>query len=130
MPNNKYVILCVDDDPDVLFSLKIVLESDGYAVVTAADGKAGVQVFRESRPDLVLLDLMMEEIDAGTRVLKAMQAIDRKVPVYLLSSTGDYLQGATDTSELGLAGVFQKPVDPNILLGLLRAKLKPPGPVS
>jgi DNA-binding response OmpR family regulator len=130
MPNNKYVILCVDDDPDVLFSLKIVLESDGYAVVTAADGKAGVQVFRESRPDLVLLDLMMEEIDAGTRVLKEMQAIDRKVPVYLLSSTGDYLQGATDTSELGLAGVFQKPVDPKILLGLLRAKLKLPGPVS
>lgn len=130
MPSNKYVILCVDDDPDVLCSLKIVLESDGYTVVTAADGKAGVQVFRESRPDLVLLDLMMEEIDAGTRVLKAMRAIDRKVPVYLLSSTGDYLQGATDTSELGFAGVFQKPVDPNILLGLLRAKLKPPGPVS
>jgi DNA-binding response OmpR family regulator len=130
MPNDKYVILCVDDDPDVLFSLKIVLESDGYAVVTAADGKAGVQSFRESRPDLVLLDLMMEKIDAGTRALKEMQAIDRKVPVYLLSSTGDYLQGATDTNELGLAGVFQKPVDPKILLGLLRAKLKPPGPVS
>jgi DNA-binding response OmpR family regulator len=130
MPNNKYVILCVDDDPDVLFSLKIVLESDGYAVVTAADGKAGVQVFRESRPDLVLLDLMMEEIDAGTRALKEMRTIDRKVPIYLLSSTGDYLQGATDTHELGLAGVFQKPVDPNILLRLLRAKLKPPGPVS
>jgi DNA-binding response OmpR family regulator len=130
MPNGKYVILCVDDDPDVLFSLKIVLESGGYAVVTAAGGKAGVRAFRESRPDLVLLDLMMEEVDAGTRALKEMQAIDRKVPVYLLSSTGDYFQGATDTNELGLAGVFQKPVEPNILLRLLRAKLKPPGPVS
>ena len=130
MPTQKYVILCVDDDPDILISLKIVLESGGYAVVTAADGKAGVQAFIESRPDLVLLDLMMEEIDAGTRALKEMRTIDRKVPVYLLSSTGDYLQGATDTSELGLAGVFQKPVDPNILLRLLRAKLKPPGPVS
>jgi CheY-like chemotaxis protein len=86
MPNDKYVILCVDDDPDVLFSLKIVLESGGYAVVTAAGGKAGVRAFRESRPDLVLLDLMMEEVDAGTRALKEMQAIDRKVPVYLLSS--------------------------------------------
>ena len=130
MLNDKYVILCVDDDPDVLFSLKIVLESDGYAVVAAASGKAGVQAFRESRPDLVLLDLMMEEIDAGTWALKEMQAIDRKVPVYLLSSTGDYLQGATDVNELGLAGVFQKPVDPKILLGLLRAKLKLPRPVS
>jgi two-component system chemotaxis response regulator CheY len=72
----------------------------------------------------------MEEIDAGTRALKEMQAIDGKVPICLLSSTGDYLQGATDTSELGLAGVFQKPVDPKILLGHLRAKLKPRGPVS
>jgi len=130
MQNDKYLILCVDDDPDVLFSLKIVLESDGYAVVTAADGKGGIQAFRESRPDLVLLDLMMEEIDAGTRALKEMQAIDRKVPVYLLSSSCYYLQAATDTSELGLAGVFQKPVDPKILLGLLRAKLKQPGLVS
>lgn len=130
MPNSKHVILCVDDDPDVLISLKIVLESGGYAVVTAADGKAGVQAFKESRPDVVLLDLMMEEIDAGTRALKEMRTIDRKVPIYLLSSTGDYLQGATDTNELGLAGVFQKPVDPNILLRLLRAKLKLPGPVS
>lgn len=130
MQNGKYVILCVDDDPDVLTSLKIVLESGGYAVVTTADGKSGVQAFRDSRPDLVLLDLMMEEIDSGTRALKEMREIDRKVPIYLLSSTGDYLQGATDTDELGLAGVFQKPVDPKILLGLLRAKLKPPGPVS
>lgn len=130
MQNEKYVILCVDDDPDVLTSLKIVLESGGYAVVTTADGKAGVQAFRDSRPDLVLLDLMMEEIDSGTRALKQMREIDRKVPIYLLSSTGDYLQGATDTDELGLAGVFQKPVDPKILLGLLQAKLKPPGPVS
>jgi DNA-binding response OmpR family regulator len=128
--NSKPVILCVDDDPDVLISLKIVLESGGYTVVTAVDGKTGVRVFRESRPDLVLLDLMMEEIDAGTKALGEMQAIDRKVPIFLLSSTGDYLQGATDTNELGLAGVLQKPVDPKILLGLLRAKLKLPGPVS
>lgn len=130
MLNDKHVILCVDDDPDILISLKIVLESGGYAVVTAADGKSGVRAFRESRPDLVLLDLMMEEVDAGTRALKEMQAIDRNVPVFLLSSTGDYFQGATDTSELGLAGVLQKPVDPKILLGLLRAKLDLPGPVS
>ncbi len=130
MRNNQFVILCVDDDPDILASLKVVLESGGYAVETAAGGKAGVRAFRESKPDLVLLDLMMEEIDSGTVALKEMKAIDRRVPVYMLSSTGDYLHGATDTDELGLAGVFQKPVDPNILLGLLRAKLKPPGPVS
>jgi DNA-binding response OmpR family regulator len=130
MRDDRHVILCVDDDPDVLVSLKVVLVSGGYAVVTAVDGKAGVAAFREEKPDLVLLDMMMEEIDAGTRALKEMQAIDPKVPIYMLSSTGDYLHGATDTDELGLAGVLQKPVDPKILLGLLRAKLKRPGPVS
>ncbi len=130
MRNGKFVVLCVDDDPDVLASLKVVLESGGYAVVTAPDAKEGLQTFRGARPDLVILDLMMEEIDAGARLAKEMRELDRGVPIFMLSSTGDYLQGATDIDGLGLAGVFQKPVDPKILLGLLRAKLKVPGPAS
>jgi DNA-binding response OmpR family regulator len=130
MRNEKFVILCVDDDPDVLASLKVILDSAGYAVVTASDGRSGVQAFKDSLPDLVILDLMMEEIDSGTRALKEIRALGRQVPIYMLSSTGDYLQGAADTNALGLAGVLQKPVDPKILLALLRAKLKSPGPVS
>jgi DNA-binding response OmpR family regulator len=123
MQEGKYVILCIDDDPDVLVSQRIVLEAHGYFVVTAPDAKEGIQKFEESRPDVVILDLMMEEIDAGTRLVKEIQAINKNVPIFMLSSTGDYLHGAIDTTGLGLAGVFQKPLNPNILLGLLQAKL-------
>jgi DNA-binding response OmpR family regulator len=124
MQEGKYVILCVDDDPDVLMPLKIVLEAGGYAVVTAPDAKEGILAFRESKPDLVILDLMMEEIDTGIRVIREMQALDSRVPIYMLSSTGDYLHSTVDINSLGLAGVFQKPVNPKILLSLLQAKLK------
>jgi DNA-binding response OmpR family regulator len=123
MQGGKYVILCVDDDPDVLVSLRIVLEARGYTVVTAADAKQGIQAFKESQPDVAIVDLMMEEIDTGTKLAKEIQAINKNVPIYMLSSTGDYLHGAIDTTTLGLAGVFQKPLNPNVLLGLLQAKL-------
>ena len=126
MQDGKFVLLCIDDDPDVLLSQKIVLEASGYLVVTAPDAKQGILAFKESKPDAVILDLMMEEIDAGTRLVKEIQALDKDVPVYMLSSTGDYLHGTIDTTGLGIAGVFQKPVNPKILLGLLQAKLNRP----
>ncbi len=124
MQDRKHTILCIDDDPDVLFSLKIVLESGGYNVATAADAKDGLKAFKETRPDIVILDLMMEEIDAGTRLLREIQALDTTVPVYMLSSTGDYLHSVADVSEMGLAGVFQKPLSPSTLLTLLKKKLE------
>ena len=127
MLKEKHVVLCVDDDPDVLASLRIVLESDGYVVATAHSGKEGVREFGRSKPDLVIVDLMMEDVDSGTRLLKEMRELDPGIPVFMLSSTGDYLHNAVDTDGLGLQGVFQKPIDPKVLLKLLRAKLgRPP----
>ena len=130
MEEKKHVILCVDDDPDVLMPLKIVLESAGYMVVTAPDAKEGIQAFKEAKPDVVILDLMMEEVDAGIRLIEEMRGLDSRVPIYMLSSTGDYLHSTADTSNLGLAGVFQKPVSPKLLLSLLRTKLASREPIS
>ncbi|MEW6719107.1 MAG: response regulator, partial [Thermodesulfobacteriota bacterium] len=89
--------------------------------------KEGVREFERARPDLVILDLMMEDVDSGTRLLDELKKRDPALPVIMLSSTGDYFGDMIDTTGLGLQGVFQKPVDPKILLGLLRAKLgRPP----
>lgn len=126
MLKEQHVILCVDDDPDVLASLRVVLESDGYRVETARSGKEGLREFGRTRPDLVIMDLMMEDVDAGTRLVREINALAPGVPVYMLSSTGDYLGKAVDVNELGFQGVFQKPVDPKILLRLLRVKLGRP----
>jgi two-component system OmpR family response regulator len=123
MQDGKHVILLVDDDPDILVSLKVVLEANGYLVVTASDTQEGLKVYREEHPDLLIVDLMMEEIDSGTSFVKELQAIGNTAPVYLLSSTGDSFYSTIDASTLGLTGVFQKPLNTDMLLALLRAKL-------
>ena len=124
MRDGKYTILCIDDDPDILESLRVVLEANDYAVEVAESAEAGLRAYREVEPDLVIVDLMMEEIDAGTNFVKELQALGNEVPIYMLSSTGDQLSATVEYSQLGLAGVFQKPLDPEILLGLLEAKLQ------
>ena len=124
MQNGKHVILCVDDDPDILEFLRIVLDANDYGVITATSAQEGLEVIKSSSPDLMIVDLMMEEIDAGTSLVKEVRALGKQVPIYMLSSTGDQLNALTDYSDLGLAGVLQKPVDGETLLALLRAKLK------
>lgn len=124
MRNGQHVILCIDDDPDILESLRVVLEANGYAVETAPSAETGLQVYREALPDLIIVDLMMEEIDAGTNFVKELKALGNQAPIYMLSSAGDNLYGTVSYSDLGLTGVFQKPLNPNVLLALLKAKLK------
>ena len=123
MPNAKRVILCIDDDPDILEFLRIVIESNNYTVCQASSAEEGLQAYREAPPDLIICDLMMEEVDAGTNLVKELKALGNKAPVYMLSSTGDHLHSTIDASALGLSGILQKPFDSESLLTLLRAKL-------
>jgi DNA-binding response OmpR family regulator len=124
MQEGKYVILCVDDDPDIRYTLQIVLEKNGYKYVEASSCEEGLHIYKQTKPDLVIVDLMMEEVDAGTNFVKELQAIGNKAPIYMLSSVGDSLNISTDFSELGLTGVFQKPINNNTLLSILKTKLK------
>jgi len=124
MQDGKHVILCVDDDQDVLFFLRTVLESNGYVMAEAASAEEGLRVYKEVNPDCVIVDLMMEEVDAGTNFVKELQALQNKAPIYMLSSVGDNLNLATDTVELGLAGVFQKPIASEQLISVLNKRLK------
>ena len=125
MKDGKHVILSIDDDPDVREALRIILEANGYIFAEAATAAEGLKVYKETQPDFILLDLMMEEIDAGTHFVKELRALGNQAPVYLLSSVGDNLSMMTDYSELGLSGVLQKPIDSKVLLNLLKSKLKP-----
>jgi DNA-binding response OmpR family regulator len=125
MQDGKYVILCIDDDPDVLETLQILLQANGYTTITAPNAEEGLKLYQSQRPDLVLLDLMMEDIDSGTKVLRKLQDVDPDIPIYLLSSAGDLFFNTIDYRNIGLSGVFQKPITPNVLLSLLRTKLHP-----
>ena len=124
MQDGRYVILAIDDDQDVLDGLRMVLEANDYRMVEAHSAEEGVRTYRQCRPDLLIVDLMMEEVDAGTSFVKELRALGNTAPVYMLSSVGDNLNANTDFSSLGLSGLFQKPLNPDVLLAILRAKLK------
>jgi len=124
MKDGKHVILYVDDDQDLLDAMKLILEKHGYLLVQARTAEEGLKTYKQHQPDLVIVDLMMEEIDAGTSLVKELKALGNQVPIYMLSSMGDNLSATTDYSNLGLAGVFQKPIDKDELLRILKTKLK------
>lgn len=123
MKRDKPLILCVDDDPDFLDSMKTIIESGKYTVETAGSAEEGLRKFKAVKPDLVVVDLMMEEVDSGVNFVKEIKALGPIPPVYMLSSVGDGLNLSTDYSALGLSGVLQKPINPQILLSTLKAKL-------
>jgi len=116
-------ILYVDDDQDFLDGMRAVLEAGGFAMLEAHGAEEGLVVFRDTRPDAVLVDLMMEEIDSGTGLVRELKMAGSGVPVFLVSSVGESLSMNIAPSELGLSGVFQKPIDPASLLATLRSKL-------
>ena len=123
MQDGKYVILCIDDDTDILSFLEIVLEAEGYVFAGAGSAEEGLRVYKEVDPDLIIVDLMMEEVDAGTGFARELKILQNRAPVFMLSSVGDNLNMTTDYTSLGLAGVFQKPLSKETLLAVLKAKL-------
>jgi DNA-binding response OmpR family regulator len=124
MKDDKFVILAIDDDEDVLYSLRMVLENNGYEMVEAFSAEEGLKQYKKHNPDFILVDLMMESVDAGKNFVKEIKLLDNKAPIYMLSSVGDALASNIDYNELGLDGVFQKPIDSNTLLSTLKKKLK------
>ena len=124
MKDGKHVILCIDDDPDVLMSLRMILENNDYLMVEANTAEEGLAVYQAERPEFILVDLMMESIDAGRNFAKELMILKNAAPLYMLTSVGDSLASTVDFSDLGITGVFQKPVDINTLLTTLKIKLK------
>ena len=101
-------VLVMEDDPSVRGLLHTLLTSEGYDVVVAADGLAGLQNAREQRPALILLDVMMPDL-GGVRVLEEMHADPALADVTVLVLTGrtEILGGLAD--RVGADNVFAKP---------------------
>lgn len=124
MSETQPVVLCIDDDPDFIDSTRLILESNGYRVEAASSAEEGLRAYKKNRPDAVLVDLMMEEVDAGVNFVKEIKAIGSPPPIFMLSAVGDNLAASMDYAQLGLAGVLQKPVNPERLLTTLGKRLR------
>ena len=83
-------VLFVEDDPAVAQMYKLKLELDGYAVTVAPDGEAGLKMAKESRPDMIFLDIRLPKMD-GFAVLERLRSADRtsEIPVIILSNYGE-----------------------------------------
>jgi len=123
MDFKKKTILAIDDDPDIRAALRVVLEAAGFTVGEAANGEEGLQVAQSIKPDAIIVDLMMESVDSGSVVAKKLKELKFEGPVYMLSSAGDAVQYNVDARELGLAGIFQKPIEPKTLVNTLKREL-------
>jgi len=115
-------ILVVDDDPALAEMIGIVLQSEGFEPVFCADGGEAVQAFKDSKPDLVLLDLMLPGKD-GIEVCAEIRE-ESGVPIIMLtakSDTTDVVRGL----ESGADDYMVKPFNPKELVARIRTRLRP-----
>jgi CheY-like chemotaxis protein len=87
----KGKILIVDDDPDFIKTTKMILMTEGYEIVTASDSKEGLKILREAKPDLVMLDIMMESLFEGFSFLGTLRTSPdfedlKSTPILMVSS--------------------------------------------
>lgn len=119
----KKTILVIDDDPDIIETVQMILSAKGYEVVSASSGSQGVELLRSSRPDMILCDMMMETIDSGMQAAQQIRQEHGDIPVFLLSSIAEMTAATTQIRELGFNGIIQKPVDPGRLVGTVQSIL-------
>jgi len=133
MPNEKFKILIVEDDLDMIEALRIMLESEGYSVISSADPDEGLQKTRDEKPDLVILDVMFGSAQnakgfdfvlrlrqdkglAGIPVLM-LTAVNLKYPQFGFSHQ-------TDDEYLPVDDFVDKPIQPEVLLKKAEELLK------
>jgi len=124
-------ILVVDDDPDIRDAAGIILEAQGYEVVTAANGMEGLASLKTENPDLMVLDLLMPKMD-GFAVCKTLQDARwskyRNMPILVLSSVREEASRRRyelETGlELGIDDYVEKPISPKVLLERVNNLLK------
>ena len=122
-------ILIVDDDRDVFESMKIVLEAEGYGVDWATNGAEAIQKAKAKKPDLMILDVMMNSDDEGFQVTYKMKqdAELSSIPIVMVTSvssrTGFSFNRDRDEDFLPVNEFLEKPVDPRVLLDKVRENL-------
>jgi len=121
--SEQKLILVIDDDKDILEAIKIMLETEGFAVDIALNGKDGLEKATKSCPDLILVDMMMETVDAGAKVAEQIKDSGCKVPILLLSSISEATSYNLDIDAMGFAGSIQKPIMPAVLIPLIKQKV-------
>jgi CheY-like chemotaxis protein len=113
-------ILIVDDDPDFQNATRIVLEKEGYAILSAKSGNEGYRRAKEDRPDLIVLDVMMDSVLDGLSMSRQMYEDTemRDIPIIMVTSIAntDYAELFPTDEYIHIRAFMSKPIDPAKLI--------------
>lgn len=120
---DKKKILLVDDDLDLIKMLKLRLETEGYEFMCAEDGEKMLNVMKEKKPDVIILDIMLPNID-GYSALREMRKEEhfKDIPVIVLTAKEKKKVGDLFALE-GVANFIEKPFEASDLLQKIRSAL-------
>lgn len=121
MAQDKLTIMVVDDDPNIAQLIKLLLEKEGYAVVTAARGDEALEQFRKNPPSLLLLDVMLPGMD-GWQVCRAIRQTST-IPIIMLTAKDETFDKVLGL-ELGADDYVTKPFENKELLARVKAVLR------
>ncbi len=122
----RKTILLIDADPHARAVLRAALEMAGFSVGEAANNHEGERTILRIKPDAVLADLLADPADAGATISEWLRATGSTIPCFIVSTAGDALVGSVGFHELGVTGVFLKPVDAALVIQTLRTRLAVP----
>jgi DNA-binding response OmpR family regulator len=111
-------ILIVDDDSDITFAIELFLKKAQHEVLTASNRADGMKAIEDGNPDLIILDVMMEQADDGIAMAQELRRQGCEIPILMLTSVGK-VTGFTYDEDQELVPVnafFEKPIQPDILL--------------
>lgn len=117
-------ILVMEDDPLFRNAVRVVLEAAGYEVIEAADGAAGLRLYREQGADVILVDIFMPERD-GLEVIRTLQVEAPRAKIIAMSGGGTTLKISLldEAAAFGASRTLSKPFPPSALLKAIRALL-------
>ena len=121
--DQRFCVLAIDDDPDMLRFLETLLGKRGFRVVVALDGQTGLRLAWQTRPDAIVLDIMMPGLD-GFDVCRRLRQVT-EAPIVFVTARGD-TEALEQGLSLGAADYVVKPFRPQELVSRLKASLRRP----
>ena len=117
MAEEKKRVLCIEDEQEMIDLIKLILERRGFDVLGAVGGKEGLEVIRREKPDLILLDLMMPEVD-GWEVYRQMKADEqvKDIPVIVVTAKAQSIDKVLGLHIAKVDDYVTKPFGPQELL--------------